>query len=74
MAHGRLQNPGRLAGNDDRDPVALTLRVEDNTYLRLTYLAQATGKSIQQVLNAALEGHLIENGVPVTRKLVVRPK
>lgn len=64
----------RMAANEDRDPVALTMRVEDNTYLRLTYLAQTSGKTVQQVLNAALEGHLIENGLPVTRKLVVRPK
>lgn len=57
--------------NQQRDPVALTLRVEDEMYLRLKYLAQHTGRSTQQVLAEALDGHLTNNGVPRSRKLVI---
>ena len=55
----------------DRDPVALTVRMEDETYLRLKYLAQRTGRSPQQVLAEALDDHLAHHGVPHSRKLVI---
>lgn len=58
----------------DRDPVALTMRVEDETYLRLTYLAQRTGRSTQEVLAEALNEHLVHSGVPKSRKLMVAPE
>lgn len=58
----------------DRDPVALTLRVEDETYLRLKYLAQRTGRSTQEVLTEALSEHLVQSGVPKSRKLMVTPE
>lgn len=55
------------------DLVALTLRVEDDTYLRLKYLAQQSGHSPQHVLTAALDNHLSLSGVPKSRKLFVKP-
>lgn len=58
----------------DRDPVALTMRVEDETYLRLKYLAQRSGRSTQEVLAEALSEHLVQSGVPQSRKLVVAPE
>jgi len=76
-AHGRGTHPvkGRVVrAAQDRDPVALTMRVEDETYLRLKYLAQNTGRSTQQVLGDALERHLSVSGVPQSRKLVVKPE
>ena len=76
-AHGRgSANPyakPRTRATQDRDPVALTMRVEDETYLRLKYLAQRTGRSTQQVLAEALDVHLVHSGVPHSRKLVVKP-
>lgn len=74
MGQGQQAHSLGRSVSHDRDPVALTLRVEDNTYLRLAYLAQAMGTSVQKVLASALEHHLTEHGLPVTRKLVVRPK
>ncbi|HEY9162998.1 MAG TPA: hypothetical protein VIN57_00205 [Magnetovibrio sp.] len=56
----------------ERDPVALTMRVEDETYLRLKYLAQRSGRSTQQVLAEALDVHLSHSGVPRSRKLVIK--
>lgn len=58
----------------ERDPVALTVRMEDDTYLRLKYLAQSLGRSTQQILGEALDKHLSHEGVPQTRKLVVKPE
>ncbi len=58
----------------ERDPVALTMRVEDDTYLRLKYLAQRSGLSTQEVLNEALNHHLVQSGVPQSRRLVVKPE
>ena len=58
----------------DREPVALTMRVADETYLRLKYLAQSKGRSTQQVLADALDDHLVQNGVIFSRKLVVKPE
>lgn len=60
--------------NQEREPVALTVRVEDETYLRLKYVAQCTGQSPQQVLAEALDDHLARGGVPKSRKLVVCPE
>jgi len=71
--HGRsVPTPRvRVPQHQPRDPVALTLRVEDEMYLRLKYLAQHTGRSTQQVLAEALDGHLTDQGVPRSRKLVI---
>lgn len=55
------------------EQVAMTLRVDDDTYLRLKYLAQNTGRSTQHVLNEAINAHLNHEGLPRTRKLVVKP-
>lgn len=78
-AHGRGAQPAPQRGRQtrvsmDQDAVALTLRVEDETYLRLKYLAQATGRSTQQVLSDALDRHLTDNGVPRSQRLVVKPQ
>jgi len=56
------------------DDVALTLRIEDETYLRLKYLAQKTGLSTRKILNEALTFHLVRKGVPRTRKMVLKPE
>ena len=64
----------RARMSPERDPVALTMRVEDETYLRLKYLAQSTGRSTQQVLSEALDDHLVHSGVPHSRKLMVKPE
>ena len=56
------------------DLVALTIRIEDETYLRLKYLAQQSGDCPQQVLNDALSTHLVREGVPKSRKLLVKPE
>jgi hypothetical protein len=64
-------NDARTPVPSERDPVALTLRVEDGMYLRLKYLAQHSGLSTQQVLNEALDHHLVRRGVPPARKLVI---
>ncbi|MCR4376843.1 MAG: hypothetical protein NUV50_01970 [Rhodospirillales bacterium] len=73
-AHGRaavpFNNPKTRAAQE-REPVALTVRVEDETYLRLKYLAQCTGQSPQQVLTEALDDHLVRGGVPKSRKLTI---
>jgi hypothetical protein len=69
-AHGRGNNAMSRTVLD-RDPVTLTVRVEDETYLRLKYLAQRTGCSPQQVLAEALDDHLARGGVPHSRKLVI---
>lgn len=73
-AHGRgaVSMNARTRPNQDRDAVALTLRVEDETYLRMKYLAQHTGRSTQQVLAEALDNHLVHSGVPHSRKLIVQ--
>lgn len=63
---------GRTRATLERDAVALTMRVEDETYLRLKYLAQHTGRSTQQVLAEALDVHLSHSGVPRSRKLVIK--
>ena len=75
-AHGRGAAPftPKTRANQDHEPVALTVRVEDETYLRLKYLAQCTGRSPQQVLTEALDGHLARCGVPHARKLVICPE
>lgn len=62
----------RTRTTPDRDPVALTVRLEDETYLRLKYLAQHTGRSTQQVLAEALDVHLTHSGVPRSRKMVIK--
>jgi len=56
------------------DDVALTLRIEDETYLRLKYLAQKTGMSTRKILNEALTFHLVRKGVPRSRKMVLKPE
>ena len=56
------------------DDVALTLRIEDETYLRLKYLAQKTGLSTRKILNEALTFHLVRKGVPRSRKMVLKPE
>jgi len=56
------------------DDVALTLRIEDETYLRLKYLAQKTGMSTRKILNEALTLHLVRKGVPRSRKMVLKPE
>ena len=56
-----------------REQVAMSLRIDDETYLRLKYLAQKTGRSTQQVFAEALEKHLLRNGLPQSRKVVLRP-
>jgi|GEM_PF-1995952 len=56
------------------DDVALTLRIEDETYLRLKYLAQKTGMSTRKILNEALTFHLVRKGVPRSQKMVLKPK
>jgi len=75
-SHGRssAQTYSRTRVSPDRDPVALTMRVEDEMYLRLKYLAQSTGRSTQQVLAEALDDHLVHSGVPSSRKLMVKPE
>lgn len=75
-SHGRnaAQIHSRARVSQERDPVALTMRVEDETYLRLKYLAQSTGRSTQQVLSEALDDHLVHSGVPFSRKLMVKPE
>jgi len=56
------------------DDVALTLRIEDETYLRLKYLAQKSGLSTGKVLNDALAFHLVRKGVPRAQKMVLKPE
>jgi len=56
------------------DDVALTLRIEDETYLRLKYLAQKTGLSTRKILNEALTFHLVRKGVPRSRKMFLKPE
>lgn len=80
-AHGRAAMPfnpktraNQERANQEREPVALTVRVEDETYLRLKYLAQCTGRSLQQVLTEALDDHLARGGVPRSHKLVICPQ
>lgn len=74
QARGVVGQAIRTRAAVERDPVALTMRVEDDTYLRLKYLAQSSGRSTQQVLAEALDDHLITSGVPHSRKLVVKPE
>jgi len=64
-------NP-RQHAQSPKDDVALTLRLEDETYLRLKYLAQKSGMSAHKILNEALAFHLVRNGVPRSRKLVIK--
>lgn len=75
-AHGRAAVPfnPKTRAAQEREPVALTVRVEDETYLRLKYLAQCTGQSPQQVLTEALDDHLVRGGVPKSRKLMICPE
>ena len=63
--------PGPQSHADD---VALTLRIEDETYLRLKYLAQKTGMSTHKILNEAVTFHLVRKGVPRSRKMVLKPE
>ena len=56
------------------DDVALTLRIEDEMYLRLKYLAQKSGLSTRKILNDALAFHLVRKGVPRARKMVLKPE
>lgn len=70
--HRTVPAKANIAHNSDL--VALTMRVEDETYLRLKYLAQQYGYSPQQVLNDALDRHLVREGVPKSRKLLVKPE
>ncbi|MFC1673868.1 hypothetical protein ACFL12_06940 [Pseudomonadota bacterium] len=64
------KRPGTSLGVEQ---VAMTLRVDDETYLRLKYLAQNSGHSTQHVLNEAINAHLGREGLPRTRKLMVKP-
>lgn len=54
------------------EAVTVALRLEDAMYLRLKYLAQASGMSTQAILNEALGLHLIRKGVPQSRKIVIK--
>lgn len=73
--HGRGGFTGRPRKSSvEPDAVTLTVRMEDETYLRLKYLAQSLGRSTQQILGEALDKHLSHEGVPQKRKLVVRPE
>jgi len=54
------------------DEVTLTLRVRDETYLRLKYLAQKSGRSTHQILGDALSSYLVRQGIPQSQKLVVK--
>lgn len=71
---GRNRNePRKVPVAHNSDLVALTMRIEDETYLRLKYLAQQSGRSAMHVLNDALDTHLSRAGVPKSRKLIVKP-
>lgn len=71
---GRNQSlPRKTPVAHNADLVALTMRIEDETYLRLKYLAQQSGRSAMHVLNDALDTHLSRSGVPKSRKLIVKP-
>jgi len=64
----------RNATHSHLDDVALSLRLEDETYLRLKYLAQKSGLSTQKILNEAVAFHLVRKGVPRSRKIVLKPE
>ena len=71
---GRNRNePRKVPVAHNSDLVALTMRIEDEAYLRLKYLAQQSGRSAMHVLNDALDTHLSRSGVPKSRKLIVKP-
>ena len=71
---GRTQNqPRKVPVAHNADLMALTMRIEDETYLRLKYLAQQSGRSVMHILNDALSSHLSRSGVPKSRKLIVKP-
>jgi len=61
--------PARQGPHSQLDDVALSLRLEDETYLRLKFLAQKSGLSTQKILNEALAFHLVRKGVPRSRKI-----
>lgn len=65
---------GRPCPQSHADDVALTLRIEDETYLRLKYLAQKTGLSTRKILTEALTFHLVRKGVPRARKMILKPE
>jgi len=69
-----FKTTARPAPQSHVDDVALTLRIEDETYLRLKYLAQKTGMSTRKILNEALTFHLVRKGVPRSRKMVLKPE
>ena len=69
-----VKSNARPAPQSQADDVALTLRIEDETYLRLKYLAQKTGMSTRRILNEALTFHLVRKGVPRSQKMVLKPK
>ncbi|HEY9080867.1 hypothetical protein [Magnetovibrio sp.] len=64
----------RPCSQPQSDDVALTLRIEDEMYLRLKYLAQKSGLSTRKILNDALAFHLVRKGVPRARKMVLKPE
>ena len=69
-----VKSSARPGPQSHMDDVALTLRIEDETYLRLKYLAQKTGMSTRKILNEALAFHLVRKGVPRSRKMVLKPE
>lgn len=65
--------PRKVPVAHNSDLVALTMRVEDEMYLRLKYLAQQSGRSPQHVLTDALDCHLSRSGISKLHKLIVKP-
>jgi len=71
VAKGKKRAGEAVAHEDD---VTLMLRLEEEAYLRLKYLAQTTGLSTQNVLKEALRGHLLRKGVSRSKKIVIQYK
>jgi len=69
------ENKPRLEPQESvSDTVDLTVRIDDEFYLRLKYLAQMTERNVQHVLHDALERHFRRQGVLKTLKLAVKPE
>jgi hypothetical protein len=50
-------------GARDRKPVALTVKIDDSTYVRLSNLRASKRRTHQDILNQALEEYLDREGV-----------
>lgn len=59
--------------NTKGDVVAMTLKIEDESYLRLKYQSQVSGRSSQDLIRTALEFYLNSAGVPQGANWVLKP-